>query len=87
MRPDLQKVLEDSLVILVPIFATWAAARLRKAQRDINAAFGKIRAHERHLGIETQASTITRGADVTSHSKAPTRIGTDDPGEANREGG
>jgi hypothetical protein len=85
MRPDLQKVLEDALVILVPIFATWAAARLRKAKRDINAAFDKIRAHERHLGIETQVG-LARRVDVTSHSKAPTRIGADDPGGVREEG-
>ncbi len=54
MSPELQKVANDALLMLMPVFATWVVAKIRKAARDINASFIKMRAHEEHMGIETK---------------------------------
>ncbi len=60
---DLNKVLTDALVVLIPMAVAWATAKLnglkaqadiKKAQTDIDAAFQKGRALEQHLGIETK---------------------------------
>lgn len=78
LSPEAQKVLNDLIVILVPILAAIVSAWFAgwKNRRDTNAAFKKIRAHEEYMGIETK---VTKGeVHVTSratgeivHSKGP----------------
>ncbi len=70
MSPEIEKALTGALLVLIPAFAAWAAARLDKAKKDINAAFLKLRAHEQQIGIETHVS----GGRCHVTSRDPTKI-------------
>lgn len=71
MPPEIQKVLTDSLIIVIPAFAGWVVARLSKAKKDLDAAFQKLRVHEEQLGIET---CVEKGQCRVSSRPGPSKI-------------
>ena len=84
MSPELQKVLNDALVILVPILTSVVSAWFVgwKNRKDTDAAFQKIRAHEEVLGIETKVQkgvvhvqSVTRSAVQSPNSQPPQGLG------------
>lgn len=75
MSPELQKVVNEALVVVIPAmvsifvaFATWVVKRLNKARRDSNALNDYRRLILEELGIdpkETEWNRKTRRINVT----------------------
>jgi len=49
---DLSEIVTQLAIALVTFIGSWVLARIRKAKRDVNAAFRKLRMIEKHLGLD-----------------------------------
>lgn len=60
---DWQDIGSQVVVMVVGAVGSWAVGRLRKARRDMNAAFRKIREIEKKLGLDLNEKGERRGTD------------------------
>lgn len=86
MSPELQAVLNDALVVLIPvltaIITAWFAGW--KNRKDTNAAFKKIRAHEEYMGIETR---VDKGVVHVASRPGAHKASSANPEPLRKEGG